>query len=270
MRIIIFTLLCLVSSLLLADNKIETIQLNNRLASEVLFEIQAFLPEQATARASNNLIILQATPNIIAEIRQLINTLDISPKNLTISVMKTDTVLSDEQRSRIYSDIIINENSVSAGLSVEQWSTSNTRNKDQHYHARGLAGRPIMISNNQALPQVEQYLLLSSNGDRAVQTNTSYLNINNGFQAIANILPNRQVSLDIYPQFASFSKRNGILESSQLSSSLSGSIGVWIELGQVSSAKNKTKLGASRYQTHHQQQQFIYIKVEELLHNKSN
>jgi hypothetical protein len=270
MKILIFALLSIMSSLLLADNKIEIIQLKNRVASDVLSEIQPFLPKQSTARASNDFIILQATPKIIAQMKQLINTLDMPAQNLVISVIKTDTVMSSKQRTRTDGDILISESGVSADLSVERWSTNNSRNKDQHYQSRGLAGRPIMISTNQALPQVEQYFLLGSNGDRAVQSNTSYIDINNGFQAIANILPNQQVSLDIYPQFASFSKRNGVIDSSQLSSSLSGPVGVWIEMGQASSAKNKTQLGTTRSQTHHQQQQFIYIKVDQLFNNKSN
>lgn len=50
----------LFSGQLLAENRIETIQLNHRLTSEVLPEVQAFLPKEATARAFNDFIIIQA------------------------------------------------------------------------------------------------------------------------------------------------------------------------------------------------------------------
>lgn len=264
MRIVLFALFSLVNSFAFADNKIETIQLNHRLASEVLTEIQPFIPKEAIARASNDFIILQATPQVIAEIKQLINKLDIPAQNLTVSVLKTDTVLSDSQRSQMSSDILIDKRGGSLEAGIRQWSTNNSRNKDQQYQARGIAGQAIMITTGQALPQKEQSLFLSANGDLGIQTKTTYIDIKNGFQAIANILPNHQVNIQIYPQFATFSKRNGITDRSQLFSSISGPVGVWLEIGQVSSDKNIQQLGVTRYQTHHQQAQFIYIKIDEI------
>ena len=60
MKPILFALFFVFSSIAIADAKIETIQLNHRLAVEVLPEIQAFLPEKATARAFNDFIIVKA------------------------------------------------------------------------------------------------------------------------------------------------------------------------------------------------------------------
>lgn len=265
MKNLIFALLSFISLYALADNKIETIQLNHRLAAEVLADIQPFLPAEATARAANDFIILQASPTVISEIKQLINQLDTPAQSLMISVLKSDEVLSDMQRSQINTDVIINDQSAGADLSIRHWSTSNSRNKDQQYQARGIAGRPIMINTGQALPQKEQYLLLTSNGDRAVQTNTTYININNGFQAIANILPNHQVSIEIYPEFTTFSKRNGVITQSQIFTNIYGSVGTWLEIGQISNDKNITQAGATDYQTSHSEQQFIYIKVDEII-----
>ncbi|MFT7414182.1 MAG: hypothetical protein ACI9FO_000840, partial [Methylophagaceae bacterium] len=115
----------------------------------------------------------------------------------------------------------------------------------------------------QALPQKEQFLLLNSNGDLAVQTNTRYIDINNGFQAIAHILPNHQVRVEIYPHFATFSKKNGIISQSEMFTNILGSVGTWLEIGQVSNDKNRASHGATHHQTHHTQQHFIYIKVDE-------
>ncbi len=265
MRILVLALFSLFSLFALADNKVVTIQLNHRLASQVLAEIQPFLPADATARAANDFIILQASPKVVTEIKQLINQLDTPAHSLMISVLKSDQALSAIQRSQINTDIIINEQSADAEVSIRNWSTSNSRNKDQQYQARGIAGRPVMISTGQALPQKEQYLLLSSNGDRAVQTNTTYIDINNGFQAIANILPNHQVSVEIYPEFTTFSKRNGVINQSQMFTNIYGSVGTWLEIGQISNDKNITQAGTTHYQTSHSEQQFIYIKVDEII-----
>ena len=86
---------------LFAEAKIETIQLNHRLASEVLPEIQAFLPEKATARAFNDFIILQADLKTIKQIKQLINQLDTPMQRLKISVVRTDQLLSNQDSSQV-------------------------------------------------------------------------------------------------------------------------------------------------------------------------
>ncbi|MDO7598045.1 MAG: hypothetical protein MUR51_10290 [Pseudomonadota bacterium] len=265
MRILALALFSLFSLFALADNEIETIQLNHRLDAEVLAEIQPFLPDEATARASNDFIILQASPKVNAEIKQLINQLDTPAQSLMISVLKSDKAISDIQRSQIDTNVIIDQRALKADISIRHWSTSNSRNKDQHYQARGIAGRPVMIKTGQAMPQKEQYLLLSSNGVRAVQTNTTYIEINNGFQAIANILPNHQVSVEIYPEFTTLSKRDGVITQSQMFTNIYGSVGTWLEIGQVSNDKNITQAGAAHYQTSHSEQQFIYIRVDEII-----
>ena len=89
MKVLLFTLLTLFSSIIFAEQKIEPIQLNHRLAVEVLPEIQAFLPEKATARAFNDFIIVKAENDVIHSIRQLINKLDTPPQRLRITVLKT-------------------------------------------------------------------------------------------------------------------------------------------------------------------------------------
>ncbi|HDY85850.1 hypothetical protein LCGC14_0600410 [marine sediment metagenome] len=265
MKILIFALLSLMSSLVVAENKIETIQLNHRLAAEVLTEIQPFVPAGATARAANDFIILQASPNVIADIKKLINQLDTPTQSLIISVLKSDEALSDKQRTQIGADIEINEQGADAAVSINKWSTSNSRNKDQHYQARGIAGQPVTITTGQSLPQEEQFLLFNPHGGIAVQSTTNYIDINNGFQAIARIHPNHQVSIEIYPQFSSFSKRNGVIDQSQMSTNISGSVGTWLEIGQISTDKNIAQTGSTQYQTQHSQQQFIYLKVDEVI-----
>lgn len=258
-------LFSVVSLAVVADSKIETIQLNHRLAAEVLTEIQPFLPAEATARAANDFIILKASSHVINDIKQLINQLDTPAQSITISVLKTDEMLSEKQRTQIGADVVVNEHGGDGAVSIRHWSTSNNRNKEQHYQARGIAGQAIAIITGQALPQKEQFLLLNTHGDLAVQTTTTYIDINNGFQAIAHILPSHHVSVEIYPQFASLSKRNGVIDQSQMFTSVSGPVGTWLEIGQISHDKRIAQTGTTQYQTQHSQQQFIYLRVDGII-----
>ncbi|NQZ54072.1 MAG: hypothetical protein HRT93_07450 [Piscirickettsiaceae bacterium] len=264
MRIITFTFLMIMSSWLWAETKIETIQLNHRLATEVLPEVQAFLPKGATARAFNEFIILKAEPTVIEEIKQLINQLDTALQRLKISVLKTDEILSEQQGSQDNATIVLSNDGFSGDVRVKRWSTDKATGGSQRYQAQGVAGRPILITMGQDIPQKEQYLLLTPYGGVAAQSNTYYLNIDNGFQAVARILPNHQVIIDIHPLFNQLNKRNGVIETTEAVSSISGPAGEWIMLGQIDNEKNIEKQGSTRYHTHRQQQQTIYIKVDNI------
>lgn len=263
--IIVCIFITLFSNQLLAENRIETIQLNHRLASEVLPEIQAFLPKQATARAFNDFIILQADAKTIKQLKQLISQLDTPIQRLKITVIRTDQRLSNQDASQISGGISVKDGDVAAGVSLKKWSTQNARNKDQYFQAQGVANMPIAIIMGQDIPQQEQYLILGDYGNVAVQTTTHYININNGFKAVAKVLPNNQVIVDIHPLFGSFSNQTGTVETSSIVTTVSGAQGDWILLGETSNGKNINQSGATSYHSHEQHQQNIYIKVEQLL-----
>jgi hypothetical protein len=212
-----------------------------------------------------SLISMSALADNKIDIKQLINQLDTPTQSLMPSVLKSDQALSNMQRSQITTDVIIDKHTAAEDISIGHWSTSNSRNKDQQYQARGIAGRPIMINTGQVLPQKEHYLLLTRNGDRAVQTNATYIDINNGFQAIANIIPNHQVSIEIYPEFTTFSKRDGVISQNQMFTNIYGPVGTWLEIGQISNDKNIAQEGITYYQTTHTEQQLIYIRVDKII-----
>jgi hypothetical protein len=262
MKIILFVIAGLFSCIAWADNQIETIQLNHRLAVEILPEVEPFLPQNATARAFNEFIIIKAEPNDIKELKQLINTLDTPLQRLKVTVLRTDEVLSDQQAFGINADVAVSNEGTSGSVTVRKWSTESSRNKDQYYQAQGIAGRPIIITMGQDIPQQDIYLVVLPYGGFAAQSNTYYLNINNGFQAVARILPNNQVTVDIHPQFSQFNKRNRNIDSSQIISSISGPAGTWLELGRIDNEKNSERQGATSYSSHHSLQEIIYMKVE--------
>lgn len=263
MKLVMIVLLCLFSWAVYAEQQLETIQLNHRLASEVLPEVQAFLPQGATARAYNELIIIKADSSTISNIKQLINKLDTPPQRLKVSVLVTDEDLSKHQGNQFSAGVDINDGNTSGNVSIQRWSTNKSQNQERSYQAQGLAGKPMLINLGQDIPQQDQYIYFNGFGGIGAQQSTSYISLKNGFQAVANILPNNQVIVDIHPTFSNYNKRNGTISSSNVISTVSGAAGSWLELGQVDNEKNLEKNGTTNYQTHRNQQQSIYIKVEQ-------
>ena len=260
MKIVIFILLSLFTQLSHAASQIETIQLNHQLAADILPEVQALLPKSATASAFNEFIILRADRNTISKIKKLIKTLDSPIQRLKISLLNTDEHLVDDTENHVAVDV----SSSSAQVSASRWSTSSVRNKQHSYQAQGIAGKPITILLGQEIPHQEQSLRFSPNGDVSIDNKITYIKLDNGFQAVARILPNHHVVVDIHPRFSKINPRNGVIDRSKIITRVSGSEGAWLEIGQIDNEKNIEKQGSTSYHSHRQHQQTLYIKVEQL------
>ncbi|MBL4638714.1 MAG: hypothetical protein JKY76_05065 [Proteobacteria bacterium] len=262
MKHLLFVVFGLFSVCLYATPKIETIELQHRLATEILSDIQAFLPQDSTARAFQNLIIIKAEPTTIREIRELIQQLDQPLQRIKITVVRTDQNLADRQATQTSAEVEISDGDIDAAVGIRHWSTKESRDSDRLYRAQGIAGNPITISMGQDIPQHEQLIFIGSNGDMAVETSTSYISLDNGFQAVARLINAQQVHVDIHPFFSQLSARNGIIEQSQVITTLVGPIGQWLELGHISDEENIDNTGVNRYHSHQTQQQRLYLKVE--------
>ena len=263
MKRLLLTILLVFSPLSFANQVIETIQLNHRLPTELLPEIQAFLPENATARAFNNVLIIKAERAEIENIKQLLNKLDVPPQRIEISVLRSYDALSDRQNIRLDGDVQVENGDISGHITVNSWSTQDSKNKEQAYKALGIAGKPVLILMGEDIPQHEQYLVLRHDGDLAIQSQTHFISLNNGFEALARILPNNQVIVDIHPIFSQQEKRFGSITNTRVITSVSGPVGSWLEIGQISNQQNIKKQGTTSYHSHKEKQQSIYIKVEQ-------
>jgi hypothetical protein len=253
MKILLFVMFTLFSANLFAEMKLETIELKHRLASDVLPDVQAFLPPEGTARAHQNLILIKADQVTINEIRALIKEIDTPLQRIRITMVNTDQNLANKQKTI---DGDVNEN-----VRVNHWSTKDNRNKDKQYRAQGLTDNPITISMGQDIPQQDQLIFVGPFG-RGVETNTTYVSLDNGFQAVAHILAEQQVHVDIHPFFSELSRRNGTISQSQAITSLVGPLGQWLELGYIGEQENIDNIGARTYSSHQAQIQRLYLKVE--------
>lgn len=256
MKYLVLIVFSFFSNALLSEQNIETIQLNHRLASEVLPEIQIFLPSDSSARAFNGFIILKADHKTIVKIKELIQTIDTPIQRVRISLLKTDKRLIEGSKYQISADVSPN----STDIEVQRWTAKNLSGNQSSYQAQGIVGTPISIKLGTEFPLEERILIFTAKGI-TVSNATRYINISNGFQAVARLLPNHQVTVDIHPQFAKYDYPTGRIESSEMISHLSGLEGEWLELGRIDNEKNIEKQSTTRYYNH---QQTVYIKVEHL------
>ena len=92
-RAILYFALIVFSSAALAE--LEVISLQHRSVEDVLPIVRPLLDEGGVASGMNNQLILRTTPRNLDEIKKLLESIDIAPRRLLISVMQdvdSDTV----------------------------------------------------------------------------------------------------------------------------------------------------------------------------------
>lgn len=247
-------------SVVQAESNIYTLQLKHRLASELLPQIESFLPETATIRAFEGTLILKSDRATLANVQQLLDKLDTPLQNLLITLVRSNAVLSNRAESS--TDIAVDVgDDIQASVGINRWSTHGQLDDNQHYQARAMAGQPVSINLGELVPQ-QQYLVFHSYHGIAVEERTRYINTENGFQAIPFLLSDGHVRVEIHPFFSKLSRVDHDVRSSELITSVSGQLGEWIELGHIEDNASLDRNGVTTYRTHEQQSLSLYLKIE--------
>ncbi|MEC9411609.1 MAG: secretin N-terminal domain-containing protein [Pseudomonadota bacterium] len=244
---------------LFADSDIHTISLKHRLASEVVDQVRPFLPESATIKAYDNMLILKSDRATVANVEQLIKKLDVPLKSVLVTVWQTSEQLNHQSGHQ--ANIELSTEEPNASVSIKQWSTKGKDDKNNRYSAQGIAGQPIAINIGNARPEKDYLYFVNANGNIGFASNTQYISTSRGFMAVPFLLSDNNVKVEIHPFFSDRS-HDGQINSSNLISTVHGKLGQWIEIAYVSEDQHKQKEGLKQYQTHQGQQQIIYLKVE--------
>lgn len=257
----IFIAMLLATTQLLADTDIHTINLKHRLADDVMPQIEAFLPENATIRAYGDMLILKSDRATRANVEQLLSKLDVAQQSVTVSVLRTAETIRQQKGGSTQVDIEAGRE-VNAGVAINRWSTANNRDDNQQYSARGIAGQAVSISLGEALPQHQHLIFIDGYGGLAVAESTRYIATENGFRAVPFLLPDNQVRVEIHPFFSKLSADSQQLRGSDLITTVVGGVGEWLEIGQITEKSQQLNEGVTSYRSHGSQQQTIYLKVE--------
>ncbi|HAO25404.1 MULTISPECIES: secretin N-terminal domain-containing protein [unclassified Methylophaga] len=240
-------------------DQIRTIQLQHRLAAEILPMIEPMIDNYTTINGHDNLLIIKSSSQSFNEIEQLVKQLDSRVQSLTVTVLRTQQQINDERFSNDQLNIDL-ENPKNSSLEINRWSTKNSRERDQQYQARGIAGQPIDIQMGRAVADNQQQLIFYPHGGIAVQESTQYIQLDNGFQARVNILGNQQARVDIFPLFSEM-QRNGDITSTSLLTTVNGPVNQWILIGQIGEQQRQQQ-NAKTYRSHQDEQQWLYLKIE--------
>ncbi|NLY11983.1 MAG: secretin [Gammaproteobacteria bacterium] len=260
------TAIALAFNCLLAQAASEVIQLNFRMAQDILPVVQSVLGEQGRATAYGNQLIVNASDDKIAELRAVLEQIDTQPRRLLISV---DTQGQQYNRERGYQtdatiggrhgEIVIGQGE-QQGRDNVRIIHNNTQNRDGALRTiQTLEGSAALIQIGQSVPQ--RTIHYGPYGQ--VQERTEYRSINQGFYVTATVHGD-QVQLELNSQNDRRSQHyNDAIDTQSLSSRVSGRLGEWINVGASQQDNNHRQDGflQRRYATGQENNQ-LQIKVE--------
>ncbi len=261
----------------------EVIPLQHRSSDEIIPVLQPLLDKQGAISGMQGQLIVRTTPANLQEIKRLLAEIDTAPRRLIITV-KQDVDRATEQRLRAISGssgaagarVTIAGSEGNSGQTAETGRqqgggqkarvlSSRSLESDRNtQHVQVLEGSRAFIRSGQSLPQPARGLIYSPQGDVRVIENTQMRDAVTGFSVLPRVHGD-QVTLEVSPQRDKPSMQMpGAIDIQQMTTTVSGRLGEWIELGGVGQGQaEQAGATAARSIKTAGQQRKVMIKVEE-------
>jgi len=283
MKRLIVLLLCLLPPMTFAQQEMEVIPLKNRTVDQVMPVIRPLVEPGGALSGMNNQLILRASRKNREEIKQALAALDTPARQLVIRVTQNRDAVMNRSGAEAFgsvgndnvritqhptgagaggSTVVIRRgDSVVGGQVVE---TRSTRTASAAQSVQVMEGGRAFINVGQSIPLPMQQVVLGPGG--AIVTNTTvYRDIGQGFYAEPRLAGDR-VMLEISPQFDTPGNAGyGSVNTQRVSTTVSGRLGEWIELGgsgQQAAGTNRGNLSVGTSDV--RDNRSIWLLVEEV------
>lgn len=244
-----------------AQQRLEIIPLQHRLAEQVLPVLQPLVPSGSSISAMDNKLVVRASPQVLAQIRQVLSEIDKPARRLMITVKQGELSESDRRAAGISGDVAIRNGNVDADVRGGISARSSTMRNDGSSQVQTLEGSnaSIYLGTSLALPMTQ---VAVGPGGALVSTGTQFVDVGSGFQARPQLAGNN-VTVTISPQSQRLSSRG--MEGSNLSTTVSGRLGEWIRLGGAAETRQQDGRSLGGYSASAgQRSNEVWMRVEAL------
>ena len=274
--------LCL-PALAVAQQEMEIIALRHRTLDQVLPTLQPLLEPGATLSGMNDQLILRASPRNRQQIRQALAAIDTPPRRLLIRVSQNREVEGRDEGVAVVAGGDIGqtrwigkpsggmqENTRvevrrgDASVSAQAWDSRRTQASGSMQTVQVVDGGRALIEVGRSLPIPLRQVAIGPRG-LAVSEGIVYRDVGQGFYAAPRVVGER-VTVDISPRFDSPGESAyGTISTQRLTSTVSGRLGEWLELG--GSSQQAVGAGSGQGRSGNSQsldQRSVWLQVEEL------
>ena len=217
----------------MARAELEVIPLRHRPVEQLMPTLQGLVERGGAVQGMNGQIIVRASPANIDEIRRALASLDTPVRRLLISVTQDAATALRTSGVAVSGNVSSDTGSATVGRPggpdrIELVAQDAARSRDERIsqQVQGLEGSPAAISLGRSVP-----VTTTTVGPFGTQTTTSVHALDTGFAVIPRLAGDR-VFLDIAPQRATPGGYGpGSANVQRIATTVSGSLGEWIELG---------------------------------------
>jgi type II secretory pathway component GspD/PulD (secretin) len=253
---------------------LETITLQHSLAEDLVPVLQPLLPADAVVTGTGNVLIVRADAATLRQVREAVATLDRAPRQLVITVGQASGSGAFTGGVRGSGTIGGGDVSVGVGQSpprnpgaqVAVGSLSTRDDLRSVSTVRALEGRETFVAVGESRPFTSTSVVGDvRHGTTVVQT-TGFRDARSGFFATPRVSGDR-VTLQISPQQQQFrgDSRTPTVATQSLTTTVSGRLGEWIELGGVAGHGTGAARGVVTWGTRSSSSQFsAWVKVDEV------
>lgn len=255
---------------------LEVIDLKYRNAQEVLPILQPFVSKDGSISALNNQLIVRTSPQNLAELRKILDSIDKRPRRLMITVSQ-DVDLSVKKSGASVSGTIGNDNASvtlprKPGGGEQGASVSGDSAQARVYNSQSAGaergGQTVQVlEGNTAFIRVGQSVPITSRQrvGPVVTESTQFRDATSGFYARPRTNGN-QVTIEITGNRDQFTNpATGAANIQRFDTVVSGRLGEWIELGGSTQSRERDETGAVyRSSEARRDERRLYLKVEEL------
>ncbi len=292
LRLVALCLALLVSGLLQAEDfatnsfVMEIVPLKHRLVDEVLPPLRELVEPGGTVTGMNNQLIIRTTPDNLAQLKQVLATLDTRQRQLRITVRQGIASSSQWRQNELAAragsgqpngavappgpgpivgpgaGIVVGDGDNQ--IAYRNYSTQGADDSANTHFVTAIEGTPAFIGAGQIVPLPRQSAVLTPYG-ASIQESLDYQPVGAGFYVTPR-LAGDTVHLEISPFADKLDSRGGgQIAQHGLSTVASGRLGEWIPLGGAGESYSESG-GGLAYSTRRQGSDSydVWVKVDVL------
>ena len=222
---------------------VEVLTLKYRNAEQVLPILRPLLEPGGAVSGMQNQIVLRASRRNIDEIRRVLASIDSQPRRLMISV-RQDTADNVQGRGASVGGSISSRGG--ADIRARVFDNRNSSDESISQRLQVLEGYPATINIGQSVPVTTRSTIGSVTGANQggmVSETTTYRDASTGFEVVPR-LSGDLVQLEISPRRETLAGAGpGSINSQRITTTASGRLGEWFELGGVSQDESRQGAG---------------------------
>lgn len=262
--------------------QMEIIHLKHKTADQILPAIQPLVEQGGGISAFNNSLYLRTSASNKRDIMRAIAAMDVPSRRLRVSLRVAASRDIDAEGLGVggqvrSGDVSVNVppspssrrnqielgriNGPSGSVSVDGYSTRDARQSTSLQQVMVEEGGSAFVQSGTSVPVPLVQYGYGPNGRRVV-VGTEYRDMTSGFYVKPNLTGDR-VTVEVSPQRESAGLNGDQIDSVKLSTTVSGRVGEWMELGGVDSSEDRRVTGVGNYSTRSNLDgKHLQIKVE--------